>query len=363
MTMMEFIVIASSIRSTRYRYENSTSREMRRALVRMWRKRNIEVRTSGPLLSCRTSRNRDRWCILARPKRLRDASGTSRSGAHGAPRPSMPPPSDILLEHLALVERIVSTVCRKRGMDGHQIEEFSAFVKLRLVENDYAIIRAFRERSSFGTYMTTVVSRLLNDHRNHEWGKWRDSAEAKRQGNLAIDLERLIVRDSHSLDEALAILAPKYLGLTRETLEEIATRFPKRHRRRTVSLQEQPESKAVTEPHDPVTHTELAKSISQVVNRFVQSLSKEDQVLIQLRFGCDMPVPQIARTLHEDTQSLYRRLRTHMGSLRVALEAAGVSAQDVARLIGSDDAVLDFQLKSGGGRPSNGGGAAPEEDV
>jgi RNA polymerase sigma factor (sigma-70 family) len=277
----------------------------------------------------------------------------------------LPTPSDIFLEHLSLVERIITTVCRGRGMNAAETEEFSGFVKLRLIENDYAIIRAFRERSSFGTYLTTVVSRLLNDHRNHEWGKWHDSAQAKRLGKLAIDLERLIVRDSRSLDEAFGILGPEYPEITRATLEEIAARFPKRHRRKMVRLDEQPDSAIITKPDDAIASTEVAECVSRVVNVFVRGLSKEDQLLFQLRFGSEIPVPQIANTLHQDAQSLYRRLRTHMSALRTALEYEGVSARDVACLIGSDAAILDFQLKDGGGRPSNDvePGAAPEEDV
>lgn len=275
----------------------------------------------------------------------------------------LPKPSDTLLEQLPLVERIIATVCRGRRMDAAATEEFAAFVKLRLVENDYAIIRAFKERSSFGTYMTTVVSRLLNDYRNHEWGKWHDSAEAKRHGELAIELERCIVRDSRTLDEAYALLRTRHPGITRADLEEIATRFPPRHRRKMVSLEDHPETESVAETDDAVANAELAACISRVVNDFVRELSKEDRRVIQLRFGCDMPVPQIATALGQDAQALYRRLRTHMGGLRRALEAAGVSAHDVGRLIGSDAAILDFRLKSGGVRPSNENGTAPEEDV
>jgi RNA polymerase sigma factor (sigma-70 family) len=275
----------------------------------------------------------------------------------------LPKASDTLLEHLPLVERIITNVCRRRGMDAAQTEEFAAFVKLRLVENDYAIIRAFKERSSFGTYMTTVVSRLLNDYRNHEWGKWHDSAEAKRHGTLAIDLERCIVRDSRTLDEAYGALLPKYPNITRTVLEEIAARFPNRHRRKMLSLDEHPDKEIGTDPTDLVASAELAECISRVVNIFIRGLPKEDQRLLQLRFGSDMPVPQIGKVLHQDAQSLYRRLRTHMGGLRAALEAAGVSAHDVGRLIGCDAAIFDFRLKTGGGRPSNENGTAPEEDV
>ena len=293
-------------------------------------------------------RKPERWCILAAPR---------------TPYPFMPPPSDILLEHLPLVERIIATICRGRGMDAAQTEEFAGFVKLRLVENDYAIVRAFKERSSFGTYMSTVVSRLLNDYRNHEWGKWHASAEAKRHGTLAIDLERMIVRDSRSIDEAFAVLGTKYSDITRATLADIAARFPQRYRRRMVSLDDQSESNTVLEPEDAVANAELAECISRVVNLFVRGLSRDDQLLFHLRFGCEMPVPQVANVLHQDLQALYRRLRMHLSSLRAALEKAGVSAKDVSRVIGSDAAILDFDLKCEGARPSNDTDpeAAPEE--
>jgi len=107
----------------------------------------------------------------------------------------------------------------------------------------------------------------------------------------------------------------------------------------------------------------LAERISRVVNVFVRGLSRDDQVLFQLRFESDMPVPQIATALHQDAQALYRRLRAHMSGLRVALEVEGISAHDIARMTGSDAAILDFQLKSGGGRSSNDGGTTSEEDV
>jgi RNA polymerase sigma factor (sigma-70 family) len=276
----------------------------------------------------------------------------------------MPPPSDILLEHLPLVERIIRKVCGGR-MDASHIEEFSGFVRLRLIENDYAILRAFIGRSSIGTYLTTVVARLLNDYRNHEWGKWHASAEAKRQGNLGLDLERLIVRDARPLNEAFRILLPDYPGITKAELEELAARFPKRHRRRMVGLDQRPEPSVASGAHDVVSDAETGALISKVVCAFIDRLPGKDQLLLQFRFEGDMTVPEIAKSLGEDAQSLYRRLRLRFAELREELEKAGVSLADAAKLIGSDGAVLDFKLKNKGRRPSNEDdpGAAPEEDA
>jgi hypothetical protein len=198
-----------------------------------------------------------------------------------------------------------------------------------------------------------VVARLLNDYRNHEWGKWHDSREATRLGQLAVELERLTIRDGRSLDEALLLLGPKYPGTTRAALEALAGRFPQRQRRRTVSLDDAGERTANHDPGEAVANSEVASCISRVVNAFVRDLPEDDQLLLQLRFASEMPVPQIAQVLHQDTQALYRRLRAHTGMLRGALEAAGIRAADVAKLIGSDGAILDFRLKSKDRRPSN----------
>lgn len=271
-------------------------------------------------------------------------------------------PSEILLENLPLVGQIIKTICRGRGMDSPQTEEFAGFVHLRLIENDYAIIRAFQERSSFGTFLTTVIGRLLNDYRNHEWGKWHDSAEAKRLGELAVEVERLVFRDQRSVDDALSILATRFPGITKAAVEELIERLPKRHPRRFVGLDKRRADES--EENDDVENRETASHVSAVVRDFIDHLPKEDQLLLQLRFDSDMPVPQIARALHLDVQLLYRRLRKLFADLKLVLERAGISAAEVARLIGSDNVQLDFALKSRGRRPSNSGedGGAPSEE-
>src|SRR4051812_9186187 len=108
-------------------------------------------------------------------------------------------PEQFFLDHLPLIEQIIASTGRRKGMDAAAIEEFDAEVKLRLVDNDYAVIRTFQERSSFATYISAVVANILLDLRNHEWGKWHASAEAERAGAVALDLEQHLYRDGRSL--------------------------------------------------------------------------------------------------------------------------------------------------------------------
>src|SRR5690242_17941070 len=98
---------------------------------------------------------------------------------------TMPGPRELFLQKLPQIERIVASIGKRSGLDADALEDFSADVKLRLVDDDYVVIRAFKNRSSFESYIATVVKRLLLDHRNREWGKWRPSAVAKRLGPLA----------------------------------------------------------------------------------------------------------------------------------------------------------------------------------
>ena len=263
----------------------------------------------------------------------------------------MSDPSEILLKKLADVERIIATIGRRNGMDPDETEEFTAEVKLRLVRDDYAIIRKFQGRSKFETYIAAVVKRLLLDYRNHQWGKWHDAAQAERLGPLAIDLARLVQRDGYTLDEALKLLESKYPGVTREQLESLEASLPPKYRRKKVDLEEVDSMAAPAAASDPV-RDDTARRISETVNAFVADLPDEDQLIIRMRFEMGMTVAQISRSLALHQQQLYRRLYNHFDALRAELTRVGVAAEDVEELIGTDTDLLQFRFKNGRVRPS-----------
>lgn len=247
---------------------------------------------------------------------------------------------DLLLQKLPEIERLVASICRRSGMDADAIEEFEAEVKLRLVEKDYAILRAFQGRSSFSVYMAAVIKRMLLDRHNHEWGKWRPSADAQRLGPVAVELERLLYRDKRSMEEAAVLLAGMYEGASRSELDRLATLIPRRTRRVKVDVEE---AAAVSvSPADRSVAGQLAQRISAVVVAFIDRLPEDEQLLLLLRFHATMTVAQIARALKLDQQVLYRQLYRHFAALRTELMNAGIAADDVEELIGSDTVVLDF---------------------
>src|SRR5690349_6000638 len=120
----------------------------------------------------------------------------------GSPRPLAQTGEAIFASQLDLIERVIRRVCVSRHLSAADADDFASHARLRLIENDYAILGQFQGRSSLATFLTVVVQRLFLDFRTSEWGKWRSSAEAVRSGSVAVLLERLVVRDGYSFDEA-----------------------------------------------------------------------------------------------------------------------------------------------------------------
>src|SRR3954451_745188 len=208
-------------------------------------------------------------------------------------------PREVLLANLPLIEQIISSICRRKGMNPDEIEEFSSVVKLRLIENDYAIIRAFKERSSFSTYIAAVISRSVLDHRNREWGKWRASTEAQRLGEIAVKLERMLYREDRSFDDACAAVLAQHPDISRTDLERIQAKLPPRVKRRRVELNETELEPTPADDTAPERES-VAFRISVVVCAFIDQLPDEDQLILRLRFDSEMTVAQIARALNLD---------------------------------------------------------------
>lgn len=255
------------------------------------------------------------------------------------------------LDHLPLIEQIIASMGRRNGMNAAAIEEFDAEVKLRLVDDDYAAIRAYQGRSSFATYISSVIARILLDLRNHEWGKWHASAEAARAGAVAIDLEQHLYRDGRSLDEAYAEVVRQHPEVTRAEVDALYVRLRQRVRRRIVQLEEASEEKAAGDA-ESIHRAETANKISEVMRQQIASLPEADQLLLRQRFDMEMTIPQMAQSLHEDGQSLYRRLYKIFHRLRGALKRAGIAWRDAKDLIGEDRVLLDFRPKKREERPS-----------
>jgi RNA polymerase sigma factor for flagellar operon FliA len=261
---------------------------------------------------------------------------------------------DTYLEHLRTIERIAAFVARKSHLNGDECTEFTQEVRVRLLEDDYAVIRKFEGRSSFSTYLTTVIMRLFHQWRVEQWGKWRPSAEAKRLGDKAITLERLLTRDGFTLQEAVKVLTtPGGSQYTVAELEAIYVRLPLRNPRPIlVSDDLLPDAIAVDgDAGDRLESRERARTARHAavtMDDLLGHMDAEDRLILQMRFWEALKVPEIARTLHIEQKKLYKRLEKLFGTLRRGLESAGVSKRDVGTLLSRADQEISLDVFSHG---------------
>ncbi|HEY6141708.1 MAG TPA: sigma-70 family RNA polymerase sigma factor [Thermoanaerobaculia bacterium] len=267
-------------------------------------------------------------------------------------------PEQRFVQNLDLINRIVAFVCRRNHLDPAESDEFSSHVRLKLLEDDYAVLRKFEGRSSLSTYLTTVIQRLFFQYRVQLWGKWRPSAEAKRLGEKAITLERMLTRDDYTLAEAIATLTtgkdPLY---TRAEIEALYLRLPSRQPRPVLVPEiAAPDIAAPAAADDGVMqqHRECtARAVSHAIDNAIESMDSQDKVILQMRFWHGSKVPEIAAALHVDQKKLYKRIDHLIGGLRVALEGAGIARDDIGDLLTHADHNLTLHAENRPSRPSH----------
>lgn len=273
-------------------------------------------------------------------------------------------PEALFLAELETIERAIRFAAHRGGLRHDEAEDFASYVKLKLIEKDYAIIAKFESRSSFGAYISVVIQRILLDYRNGQWGKWHASAEAKRIGEPAITIEAMLVRDGRTIEEIHPTLVRRWPDLTRERIEEIVRRLPSRiPRAREVDLESAADAIDVLAsdeaPHFESDRTNLAQRIADVVRRTMTALEERDRLIFRLHFEGSMKVSDISRMLQMEQKPLYRRLQRVLLLLRKQLECAGVSAEDAEAVLSSRAADLDFGF-GGEVLPHD---SSPEEDA
>ena len=139
----------------------------------------------------------------------------------------------ILLDHLEFIERTVAALARRNAVAPWDAEDLAGQVRLRLLADDYAVLRKFEGRSRLTTYLTTVIHNIFRDFRIQRWGKWRPSAAAKRMGELGVQMEALLYRDGFGQREAFAMLRDRFeVEATDLELESLAARLRPRTTRR-----------------------------------------------------------------------------------------------------------------------------------
>lgn len=237
-----------------------------------------------------------------------------------SPTDSYPQPAD-----LALFSEVLRQVARMHRLRPEDADDFFQTAHCRQLERNYDVFRQFGGRSSLRTYLTVVAVRLLLDWRNSRFGKWRPSTDARRLGENAVALERLMSRDGHTAGEAIASVAIQ-TDASPEALDRLIEQLPARVRRRFAPASEIDTSGPRMEFSDPIEDRERERwneSVLAALRASVERLPPSDQVLLDHRFRAGLTVKSASVTLSVEPKRLYRRLQTVLKQLRVDLSERG----------------------------------------
>ena len=264
----------------------------------------------------------------------------------------------LFVSELETIARITSIIARRHWLSADEAEEFRSIVHLRLVDDDYAVLRKFKGRSSLRTFLAVVIQRIFLDEQVARWGKWRPSAQARREGAAGILLERLTVRDHLSFAHACALMTSVHgVDLSVPDLEAMYVRLPRMHRPRLVD-----EAALANEPSPDPSPAELVEASSQqrlvltaarALASEVGNLPDEDRLILKLRFVDGLTMRDICRRIsasgRADFKAFYRRMARLIERLRAGLEHRGLQREDVLGAIGGIDVA--FSRASHPGRP------------
>ncbi len=234
----------------------------------------------------------------------------------------------LFVELIPEIEKAVRTVsCRKR-LDREERQELYSSTMLKIIQDDFAVLRSYQGRSRWSTYFTIVAQRVLLDQWNRRLGKWRPSAAARRLGLNGIALDRLLNRDGLSGPEAVDQLIRCGARESRQTLYRWVRRLPRRSKRRFVPLEQATQATQATQA-EPLEEKTMTSELHRTLTHALRDLSEQERRLLWLRFGKSWTIPRIAKNLGAEPRRLYREFQSIFRRLRRRLEGAGLSWRDV----------------------------------
>jgi RNA polymerase sigma factor (sigma-70 family) len=243
-------------------------------------------------------------------------------------------PESLFLKHLGWIDRVAAMTCSQQGVWGPEAEDFAASVRLRLIEDDYAVIRKHRGEASLRTYLATVVQRLFSDYQREKRGRWRPSAAARRLGPPAPDLEALVYRDGQRLDQAGERLRTS--GRTTLSDRELGTLLKALPARGAMRPMEVP-ADAVLDDHaaderadDGVTDAEDQARLehrTDALHRAMARLAPEERLIVRMHFVDGRSVADVARALNLEQKPLYPRVKKLRHRLRTLVKEEGIDGE------------------------------------
>ncbi len=237
-------------------------------------------------------------------------------------------PAAILAREPGLIDRVIASLLAVHRLTGRDAEQLASFVRRRIAENDFAIVREHKGESSLLAFLMVIAERLAIEHRDALWARWRDEAAAAGNAEIAATLERLVYEQALPIDEALQAAGVVDDPPRRSELEALWARRPWGGVRPILDLKWQDLSRRAgglleREP------TALERHLSAILSQ----LAVEEHLMLYQRFAGGLPIEAIASWLRRPSDEVSRQIDGLLDRLGGELAEAGVEATDVAGLL------------------------------
>ena len=256
----------------------------------------------------------------------------------------------LFTDNLEKIEKLVRFSGKRHHFSHVEQQDFASYVNVELLKDDCATLRKFQNRSSWWTFLSAVIEKLALDFLIQKWGRWRPSAMAEKLGPVAVILDRLVHRDGHSLDEAIAIVRAHHAAqLSENDVRAMWHQIPSRPRVSEVG-EEAAAAVSSTESSDVRVDDEERRReivrLERVLRGAFEALTPQDRVMIALRYDHGLSVAEIAKVMHTSVPTVHRRLDRSLKELRATLSRGGFDPREISSLIGHSSITLSPLLRA-----------------
>jgi len=256
---------------------------------------------------------------------------------------------ELFLAHLERIEGITAATSARLRLSPQDAEDFASTVKVRLIEDDYGVLRRFRGHCRWSTFLTSVIRNMGRDFLIQKRGKWRPSRIAQRLGTDAVELETLRCRDGYTLPEAIELMRRNHRTTqSRQQLMDLAGQLPRRARRRMLG-QEHLEQLATPGGNrqriEELERASILTKVGRALTRALRGLAVEDLELLRYQYRDGLSLTEIAGVLDLRRRKVYTRRARCLRRLRRLVEEEGLTGREVMTILGRGEVQIELDFE------------------
>lgn len=201
----------------------------------------------------------------------------------------------------------------------------------RLKEDNFRVLKDFKNRSKLTTYITTIIVHLIIDIKRKIAGRNRATERARAIGPLGEKLYDLVFIKGYPLEEAFSFLK-KTDGIT-EGLEEIEIMIEKIKGRASVHIHPGASIEKDT-PETALDGKQREALTKNVLNEVLAELGNEEKLIMRMRFPLSedeepKSLSEIARMLGVSEKAVDSRIRRVLSKCKEMMLKHGLSISDL----------------------------------